>query len=150
MVDFIEIISGGPTRDGSSAVSAPRFRPAAEVTDLPGTEPVIVVTIDGRTRAYPVRMLMRHEIVNDTLRGVPRAVTYCPLCNAGRVFERRVVPDGAPTTLGFGVSGQLRHSELIYVEVIKANAAGERSAAPDIVFAFAFEAFTPGGVIHVE
>lgn len=60
-------------------------------------------------RAYPVRYLMWHEIVNDTIGGLPVAVTYCPLCNTSIVFERTL--DGKAVT--FGTSGKLRHSDLI-------------------------------------
>ena len=60
-------------------------------------------------RAYPVRYLTWHEIVNDTVGGVPVAVTFCPLCNSGITFDRRV-PQG---TLSFGVSGKLRNSDMV-------------------------------------
>jgi len=64
--------------------------------------PVVGVERDGQARAYPVPVLTRHEIVNDTLGG-PLLVTFCPLCNSGLVAERRV--DGEETT--FHVSGLL-------------------------------------------
>ena len=63
----------------------------------------------GRARAYPLQILMYHEIVNDTLAGVPVAVTFCPLCNASIVFDRRL--DGR--TLDFGTTGRLRKSDLV-------------------------------------
>jgi hypothetical protein len=64
---------------------------------------------DQPARAYPVRYLMWHEIVNDEAGGVPVAVTFCPLCNSGLIFDRRL--DGQ--VLEFGVSGMLRHSDMI-------------------------------------
>jgi energy-coupling factor transporter ATP-binding protein EcfA2 len=60
-------------------------------------------------RAYPVRYLTWHEIVNDTVAGVPVAVTFCPLCNTALVFDRRVEGE----VLTFGVSGNLRHSDMV-------------------------------------
>ncbi len=61
------------------------------------------------TKAYPLRVLVWHEIVNDELDGTPIAVTYCPLCNSSLVFDRRV--DGK--TLRFGTTGSLRKSDLV-------------------------------------
>jgi hypothetical protein len=75
---------------------------------LPGDAPVLGVERDDRARAYPLRILNRHEVVNDVLGG-PIAVTYCVLCGSGVVFERRVA--GEPTT--FGVSGKLWRSDLV-------------------------------------
>lgn len=75
-----EIMSGGVPRDGIPPIDAPMFAPVARVSPLyRGTEPVIAVEIDGSARAYPLGILMSHEIVNDTLGGTPIAVTYCPL-----------------------------------------------------------------------
>jgi hypothetical protein len=60
-------------------------------------------------RAYPLRILTWHEIVNDVVGDVPVAVTYCPLCNSALVFDRRL----GSRTLSFGVSGKLRNSDLV-------------------------------------
>ena len=109
-VSFAEILSGGPPKDGIPAVDDPAMIPVAEETGIPGREPVITLEIEGETsRAYPVRYLMWHEIANDAVGGVPVAVTFCPLCNSGIVFDRRI--DGR--TLSFGVSGKLRHSDMV-------------------------------------
>jgi len=110
LVPFDEILSGGPPKDGIPSIDDPRFAPVAAVRDdLAAEEPVMTVAIDGDARAYPLRVLIWHEIVNDTAGGVPLAVTYCPLCNSAIVFERRV--DGRVTT--FGTTGKLRHSDLV-------------------------------------
>jgi hypothetical protein len=69
---------------------------------LEDREPVLVVEAGGRTRAYPHQILIWHEIANDVLGGRPIAVTYCPLCNAALVFDRRVEGQG---TLTFGTTG---------------------------------------------
>ena len=107
-VDPMEIRSGGPPKDGIPAIDGPVMVPVSE-GDIPGREPVVSVEIDGDARAYPVRYLMWHEIVNDRFGERPVTVTYCPLCNAAIAFDGRVAGQG--TT--FGVSGKLRHSDMI-------------------------------------
>ena len=107
-VPYHEIISGGPPKDGIPSIDDPAFVPVAEA-ELADNEPVIGVVIDGDARAYPLRILIWHEIVNDVVGGVPVAVTYCPLCNTGIVFDRRV----ADRVLEFGTTGKLRNSDLV-------------------------------------
>jgi hypothetical protein len=105
-----EILSGGPPKDGIPSVDDPKFYKTNRERRLEGREPVITLAIDGQAeRAYPIRYLIWHEIVNDTVGGVPIAVTFCPLCNSGITFDRRT-PSG---TLTFGVSGKLRNSDMI-------------------------------------
>lgn len=109
-VPLDEIQSGGPSRDGIPAIDDPAVRPVGQVRAVKDQEPTLVVTLNGETRAYPLQILMWHEIVNDTLGGVPIAVTFCPLCNSGIVF-RRQLQDG--TVLDFGATGRLRHADLL-------------------------------------
>ncbi|MEM0945788.1 MAG: DUF3179 domain-containing protein [Pseudomonadota bacterium] len=105
-----EILSGGPPKDGIPAIDGPDFIDVGDETRIGDREPVITVEIDGQTpRAYPIRYLTWHEIVNDEIGGTPVAVTFCPLCNSGITFDRRV--DGR--VLSFGVSGKLRNSDMI-------------------------------------
>ncbi|MGF1500947.1 MAG: DUF3179 domain-containing protein [Paracoccaceae bacterium] len=105
-----QIVNGGVPRDGIPAITGPDFHTVAEENALDPREPVMVLERDGETpRAYPLRYLLWHEIVNDEVGGVPVAVTFCPLCNSGVVFDRRL--DGR--TLEFGVSGYLRFSDMI-------------------------------------
>lgn len=109
-IDYSEILSGGPPRDGIPSIDDPEFITPDEAADwLADVEPVIALTINGDSRAYPLQILTWHEIVNDTVGGVPVIVTFCPLCNSAVVFER--VLDGEPVT--FGTSGLLRNSDLI-------------------------------------
>lgn len=108
-VDLAEIRPGGPPKDGIPSIDEPQFLPGSEIRDLAPDEPVISLTIDGDARAYPLRVLIWHEIVNDVVAGIPVAVTYCPLCNTSIVFDRRL--DGR--TLEFGTTGMLRHSDLV-------------------------------------
>jgi hypothetical protein len=109
-VPFTEILSGGPPRDGIPAIDNPQMIRVDQSKNIPNREPVMVVELDGETaRAYPIRYLMWHEIANDTVGSTPIAVTFCPLCNSGIIFDRRV----SGKTLTFGVSGKLRNSDMI-------------------------------------
>jgi len=108
-VPLDEIISGGPRRDGIPPIDTPVFVTVSQETHLADTEPVIGLVIAGAAKAYPLRILIWHEIVNDTVGGVPVAITFCPLCNAAIVFDRRV---GA-RVLDFGTTGMLRNSDLV-------------------------------------
>jgi len=108
-VDYGEIMSGGPPKDGIPSIDDPRFVPVAEAANLAASEPVIGFAVGEDARAYPLRVLTWHEIVNDTVGDVPVAVTYCPLCNAAIVFDRRV--EGK--AVEFGTTGKLRNSDLI-------------------------------------
>lgn len=76
-------------------------------------EPVIAIEINGKAKAYPLSVLMYHEIVNDEINGIPFSATYCPLCNAALVFDHRLKFDGKEYLLDFGVSGMLRNSDLV-------------------------------------
>ncbi|PKQ10953.1 MAG: hypothetical protein CVT70_16695 [Alphaproteobacteria bacterium HGW-Alphaproteobacteria-1] len=108
--DWSEIRSGGPPKDGIPAIDAPKFLRARSETRIKGNEPVMTLELDGQTpRAYPIRYLMWHEIVNDQIGGIPVAVTYCPLCNSAMTFDRRV----KGRVLSFGVSGKLRMSDMV-------------------------------------
>jgi len=109
-VEWIDILSGGPPKDGIPAIDAPQFLPMENISGLNEKEAVISVNVAGQIKAYPLRILMWHEIVNDTIGDVPVAVTYCPLCNAAIVFDRRL-DDGR--VLDFGTTGKLRNSDLI-------------------------------------
>ena len=108
-IKFDEILSGGPPKDGIPSIDKPIFKPQSEITELSDTEPVITVAIGDDARAYPLRVLIWHEIVNDELAGTPISVTYCPLCNSAVVFDRRV----ADKLLDFGTTGKLRKSDLV-------------------------------------
>lgn len=120
-VNLDEVIRGCPGPDcippldaeGATSIPGERGGQAKFVTiaaaDVAPQMPVAAVVVNGEARAYPLHILTWHEIVNDTLGGIPVAVTFCPLCNTAISFDRRV---GAET-LDFGVSGNLRNSDLI-------------------------------------
>jgi hypothetical protein len=110
ITDWTQIISGGPGKDGIPALTDPSFKPAADETRLSATEAVILLKPErSPARAYPLRYLMWHEIVNDRVDGRAVAVTYCPLCNSALVFDRTV----RGHELEFGVSGKLRNSDMV-------------------------------------
>jgi hypothetical protein len=109
LVALDEIRSGGPPPDGIPSIDDPTFLRPADVDFLGETEPVLAFVIDGDARAYPVQILMWHEIVNDTVGGVPVAVTYCPLCNSAVAYDRRI----GDRVLEFGTSGLLWNSALV-------------------------------------
>jgi len=108
-VQWNEILSGGPPRDGIPPIDDPKFKPVSEVRNLGSMEPVVGVTVNGKSSAYPLRVLTWHEIVNDDLGGIPITVTYCPLCNSSIVFDRRI----KGMVLDFGTTGKLRNSDLV-------------------------------------
>lgn len=113
-VPIEEIFTGGPMRDGIPAIDSPRFVSADSASEWLGEkEPVIALQLDGVARAYPLQILMYHEIVNDELAGKPVSVTFCPLCNASIVFEREVRLEGDSIVLDFGTTGRLRKSDLV-------------------------------------
>lgn len=110
LLRWTEIMSGGPPKDGIPALSGPDMIPVADETRIKGREPVIAVELAGQVpRAYPIRYLTWHEIVNDRIGPTPIAVTFCPLCNSAMSYDRRV--NGRE--LSFGVTGKLRNSDMI-------------------------------------
>jgi hypothetical protein len=110
-VDYEEIISGGPPPDGIPAIDDPVFESVSDADDWLGDDfPVMFFELDDDARAYPLAILIYHEIVNDVVGGKPVALTFCPLCNATIAFDR-TLPDG--TLLDFGTTGNLRISDLV-------------------------------------
>jgi hypothetical protein len=110
LVPLDEIISGGPPPDGIPPIEDPVFLDVADNLEiLDPAEPVVALEIDGDARAYPIRAMIWHEIVNDTVGGVPVSVTYCPLCNSAVTYRREI--NGIETT--FGTSGRLFASALV-------------------------------------
>ncbi len=109
-IDLGELLGGGPPKDGIPAVDAPTYESIAESREwLEAQAPVISIAIAGEARAYPLAILMWHEIANDTLGGTPIVVTFCPLCDTALVFERTL----AGIVHDFGTTGNLRFSDLV-------------------------------------
>jgi hypothetical protein len=109
-VHYSEIFSGGPPKDGIPAINSPKFISVSTAdTWLKPNEPVIFFQVGIDARAYSIQILIWHEIVNDTVGGVPVAITFCPLCNTAIAFERTV--NGR--VLDFGTTGRLCYSNLV-------------------------------------
>jgi len=107
-----EIFQGGPPRDGIPAIDNPQFVTAAQMQELGELEPsdlVLGVSVNGIHKAYPIRILNWHEIVNDNFAEQPVVITFCPLCGSGMAFEAQL--DGID--LDFGVSGLLYNSDVL-------------------------------------
>jgi hypothetical protein len=105
-----ELMSGGPPKDGIPAIFTPKFETQTEASDwLDDKEPVIALEIEEEAKAYPLSILIWHEIANDNVGGMPVLVSFCPLCYSAIVYNRRV--NGIEPH--FGVSGLLRHSDMI-------------------------------------
>lgn len=109
LVPFDEILSGGPPRDGIPAIDRPKFVKAGESHNLMPQDRVLGIVRSGVAKAYPIRILDWHEIVNDRFGNEAIAVTYCPLCGTGMAFEAT----RGNKTLSFGVSGLLYNSDVL-------------------------------------
>ena len=109
IIDPSLIRSGGPPPDGIPPIDEPKYLPAGEVDFVSDDEAVIFVEVDGDARAFPIQVMIWHEIVNDTIGDVPVTVTYCPLCNSALAYDRRL----GDRTLDFGTSGELYQSALV-------------------------------------
>ncbi len=110
VVPFSEIFSGGPPKDGIAAIDDPKFERVGEADSwLKPEEPVVRVAVGDEVRAYPIQVLMWHELVNDTVGKEALVVTFCPLCNTAIVFKRSL----AGAVFDFGATGRLRNSNLI-------------------------------------
>ena len=112
IVPLGEISSGGVGRDGIPPIDNPKF---TTITDadawLADQEPVVLVNVGDTARAYPLQILIWHEIVNDAFGDTPVLVSFCPLCNTAIAFDRRLEPGG--TVYDFGTTGNLRFSDLV-------------------------------------
>lgn len=109
-VPLVEIIGGGPAKDGIPSIDQPKFTSIAEAAGWLGDEdPGIAVSLNGINRFYPFRILVWHEIVNDVIAGERVLVTYCPLCYSGIVFDPLVKGE----RVEFGTSGKLWNSNLV-------------------------------------
>ncbi|MGH2593549.1 MAG: DUF3179 domain-containing protein [Anaerolineae bacterium] len=107
-----EIQWGGVVVDGIPALDNATMIEADKATYLEPGEPVFGISINGDSRAYPLRILDWHEMANDVVGGAPVSLAYCTLCGAGIAFDGRA-SDG--NTYNFGSSGFLfRSNKLMY------------------------------------
>jgi len=159
IIDIGEVMSGGPPRDGIPAIDDPQFDTVAKAGKwLDAREPVISVNLHGQARAYPLQLLIYHEIVNDQIGATPISVTFCPLCNSSVVFDRRL--EGR--VLDFGTTGLLRKSDMVmydrqtdswWQQIIGQGIIGEYAGAhliqiPSSIVSFSeFATAYPGGKV---
>jgi hypothetical protein len=109
-VDPNKLAGGGPPKDGIPSVDNPKFESAGQAREwLKDNDVVFGIVHKGKARAYPQRVLVWHEIVNENIDGDPILITYCPLCQSAIAFERKI--DEVETE--FGVSGKLYNSNLV-------------------------------------
>ncbi|MCH7480492.1 MAG: DUF3179 domain-containing protein [Chloroflexi bacterium] len=109
-ISYSEVLSGGPPKDGIPSIDEPNFISVQSADEwLDDVEPVILVQVGDDARAYPIQILIWHEIVNDVIDGMPVAITFCPLCNTAIAFDATL--DGQ--VLDFGTTGRLRYSNLL-------------------------------------
>ncbi len=112
-ISLSELVAGiarPDPRDAIPPIDEPQFETVEEASQwLVDREPVVLLELGGTARAYPLRILTSHEVVNDEVEGRSVVVTYCPLCNSAVTFDREV--DGQ--VLRLGVSGLLRNSDLV-------------------------------------
>jgi hypothetical protein len=110
-INLSSVSTTGMGRDsGIIPIDHPRFVDVASAMSwLDARTPVIVVLAESEARAYPLTILLLHEIVNDSIAGLAIAVTYCPLCNSPIVYEREV--DGQ--VLRMGITGNLYNNNFL-------------------------------------
>lgn len=109
LIDLEDLAWGGVQPDQITPIDRPMFERMATVDWLETSELVVVLSFGDEARAYPVQILIWHEIVNDTFGDTPVSVTYCPLCNSAVGFRREI----GSRVLSFGTSGLLLNSALV-------------------------------------
>ena len=107
-----KIFTGGPPKDGIPAILKPKFENAETVSWLKSDDLVTGVEIGGVYKAYPLRILVWHEAVNDKIGNKPILVSYCPLCGSTLVFNRSIGSE----ELTFGISGLLYQSDVLFYD----------------------------------
>ncbi|MFQ5559084.1 MAG: DUF3179 domain-containing protein [Nitrospinota bacterium] len=104
-----EIYSGGPPKDGIPAIHNPKFLKLPSASSMTDSDRVLGIFKNGVAKAYPIKILNWHEIVNDTIGKTPVVITYCPLCGTGMAFLSKV----SGKVRKFGVSGLLFNSDVL-------------------------------------
>jgi len=109
LVPADDIFWGGVPRDGIPAIHEPKFIAASDKHSPRDRDRVLGVFHNGIAKAYPIRVLDHHEVVNDRFGDEAVVVTYCPLCASGMAFTSRF----SDVDLSFGVSGLLYNSDVL-------------------------------------
>lgn len=108
-IDYDRVISIRSKKDGIPPIDNPIFKLASQINDVPLGEPVVAIYLNGVARAYPLRILLWHGVVNDKVGETNISVTYDHLCNSAMVFERDV--EGAEVK--FAASGKIYKSNML-------------------------------------
>jgi len=103
------IMGGGPPKDGIPSLDDPKFIFVNDVDFLQNTDRILGINFQGIVKAYPIKILNYHEIVNDNFNGQPIAITYCPLCRSGIAYSANI----KGKKHSFGVSGLLYNSDVL-------------------------------------
>jgi hypothetical protein len=110
VVRLDEIQAGGPAKNGIPALDHPAFVSASEADQtLKAQDMILGIVFSGVAKAYPVRILNWHEVVNDDVGERPVLISWCPLCGSGVVYDPRL--EGR--RYRFGVSGLLYQQNLL-------------------------------------
>ena len=109
LIPHQQILRGGPPRDGIPSLDSPKFLTSKESNFLHAEDRILGIVIDQQARAYPIKILNWHELVNDQIGGQSFMITYCPLCGSGVAFSSQVKGE----KLVFGVSGLLYNSDVL-------------------------------------
>lgn len=104
-----QIFNGGPGKDGIPAIDKPKFVSVRKARFMKNDDRILGIEIAGIARAYPIKILNWHEIVNDRIGREQFTITYCPLCGTGMAFSARI----EDAKLDFGVSGLLYNSDVL-------------------------------------
>ena len=124
-----QIFRGGPPRDGIPSIDSPKFLTANKNTFIKSKDRILGIVINHQARAYPIKILNWHEIVNDRIGDQFFVITYCPLCGSGVAFSSLI--NSKP--LIFGVSGLLynsdvllydRHTDSLWSQIMKKGVSG--------------------------
>jgi len=135
LIKITEIHHGGPAKDGIPAIDRPHFIKANKAYFLNSTDRILGLSINGVTKAYPIKILNYHEIVNDFFKNKAVVITYCPLCGSGIAFSAHI--NGKDRT--FGVSGLLYNSDVLlydretnslWSQILASAVTGEQSGTP--------------------
>lgn len=143
-IPLTEIEHGGPPRDGIPAIDKPVFVAADKADFLQPDDFVLGIEYNDIRRAYPLRILNHHELVNDRFAELPVLISYCPLCGTGMAFDARIDGEG----LQFGVSGLLYNSDMLMYDR-DSDSLWSQIAAEAVAGPRAGEKLTPLPVVHL-
>lgn len=109
LVPVNQIYNGGPARDGIPAIDHPNFIRASNAHFLKPEDRILGLVYEDVTRAYPIKILNYHEIVNDKINDQAIVISYCPLCGSGMAFKIKF----SHSDNTFGVSGLLYNNDML-------------------------------------